>query len=576
MVLGSRSWSSIAAARPALIGPFTCSFVHPFLFRLSCAAETFKCGHHRLAFEMIRHGRTKGLLRSNNLADVDFWAKSVDIEFHNVEVRPVELKGSGIIAKQDLVGGDGQALVVVPRELVLSLESIETRAKSDEKLRELLAAIGDFGRTTRGAILAFLLQQSTYVALHETSEFSKDVGVYTEWANYNRFLPLNILPTSWPTTSLLDGTTLKPALEAKMKSLRRDFDTFRKATMSISWCAKHWWGRDGTASSHDILRIAGLSVEDDAQDDPEADESNGQGLLTFDDWLQVDFLYRSRGLEFPGIGDCLVPCIDMVNHQQSAPTLRDGPLLPADGATAYYECNNDGNAVLVLRDGAKLNAGDEVTISYGDSKGACEMLFSYGFIPDDYDSDAKVMFLDLEIPDDDPLAKAKMYKSKAAPGFRISSVAHELRTGDDAPANKDAIEWEGDFVWCCVVNEEDGLEFKVLQSTDGEQELRIFWKGEEIEDVDAALKENLTNDELWPLFQLRAVVFMQSRIEAQLEVLRLPVSHDARLGELDHIAEKYILLLRKLEQELLEKADQLFEQRVRFESRSWLISANAS
>ena len=56
------------------------------------------------------------------------------------------------------------------------------------------------------------------------------------------------------------------------------------------------------------------------------------------------------------------------------------------------------------------------------------------------------MFLDLDIPDDDPLRPAKIYVSKVAPGFRIFE-----KDGN--------IEWESDFVWLVVVNEEDGLDF---------------------------------------------------------------------------------------------------------------------
>lgn len=524
---------------------------------------------------MIRHGRKEGPLRSSNPTSVNFWAKSVGVEFHQVEIGPVASKGSGIIATQDLTSEDGKALLVVPRDLVLSLESIERRAKSDEKLRELLEALGDFGRTTRGAILAFLLQQSTYLTLQATSDSSKDVGIYTEWANYNRFLPLNILPTSWPSSSLLDGTTLKPALEAKMKSLRREFDIFKKATSSISWCAKHWWGRERSVTSSDDLRIAGLSLSDVGGEDSANDrDASDEELLNFDDWLQVDFLYRSRGLEFPGIGDCLVPCIDMVNHQESMPAAKDTPLDATNCATAYYECNGEGDAVLLLRDGAKLSAGDEVTISYGDTKGACEMLFSYGFIPDNYGTDAKIVFLDLDIPDDDPLAKAKMYKCDAAPGFRIATVEKEEPAETDDVSDRDDVDWDGDFVWCCVVNEEDGLDFKVLQSNDGSQELKVFWRDEEIDNVDASLKERLEKDELFPVFQLRAVVFMQMRLEAQLEAIRRPVNQSVGSQMLDETSESYVGLLRKLEQELLKKGGRMLERRVSLRSYVSLTRAN--
>lgn len=58
-------------------------------------------------------------------------------------------------------------------------------------------------------------------------------------------------------------------------------------------------------------------------------------------------------------------------------------------------------------------------------------------------SSAHVMFLNLDIPDDDPLRPAKIYVCNIAPGFRLTQTA-------------DTVEWEGDFVWLVVVNEEDG------------------------------------------------------------------------------------------------------------------------
>jgi len=79
---------------------------------------------------------------------------------------------------------------------------------------------------------------------------------------------------------------------------------------------------------------------------------------------------------------------------------------------------------------------------YGDDKGACENIFSYGFLEDTMAS-AKVVFLNLDIPDDDPLRPAKIYVCNTAPGFRLVD-------------KDDKIEWESDFVWLVVVNEEDG------------------------------------------------------------------------------------------------------------------------
>jgi hypothetical protein len=100
--------------------------------------------------------------------------------------------------------------------------------------------------------------------------------------------------------------------------------------------------------------------------------------------------------------------------------------------------------LLAIQFGADLPAAYDSadTASYGDDKGACENIFSYGFLEDSMAS-ANVVFLDLDIPDDDPLRPAKIYVCNAAPGVRLVD-------------KKDNIEWESDFVWLVVVNEEDG------------------------------------------------------------------------------------------------------------------------
>jgi len=73
--------------------------------------------------------------------------------------------------------------------------------------------------------------------------------------------------------------------------------------------------------------------------------------LTLDDWMRVDAMYRSRALEFPGVGDAMVPCIDMANHASG------------DATAALYEVDGDGNAILLLRDGKQIPTNGEITIT---------------------------------------------------------------------------------------------------------------------------------------------------------------------------------------------------------------------
>jgi len=195
-------------------------------------------------------------------------------------------------------------------------------------------------QTARGAILVFLLHQATITCPFITESLGMRTQ-FTEYATvsvaithsrsklnvlrYLKFLPEELLPTFWfeAERELLTGTSLKPAVEAKLRSLEREYENLRSATERIPWCSKYWWDGEGGVD----------------------------GLLSFDDWLQVDTMYRSRALEFPGIGDSMMPCIDMANHAAD------------DETAALYETDGQGNGVLLLRDGLNIKEGDEVTIT---------------------------------------------------------------------------------------------------------------------------------------------------------------------------------------------------------------------
>ena len=297
------------------------------------------------------------------------------------------------------------------------------------------------------------------------------IGTSNPWTEYVKFMPAEIpLPTFWNETerNSLSGTSLKAALEAKLRSLDREFSNLRVATEPIEWC-RYWWDAD-------------------------------IGRLSLEDWKTVDAIYRSRALDLPGIGHAMVPYIDMANHASG------------DETVALYETDTNGNAVLLLRDGKNIESGEEITITYGDEKGACEMVFSYGFLEPDLNDDdelsmlcAREIFLDIEISEDDPLKLAKMAAFDAPPGFHLFD-------------RHDSIEWGGLFVWLLCVNEEDGLEFRVLQRTDGEKELKVYWQCEEIHGIQA-LEQCLEKDPLWDIFKLRAVAIILDRIQDQINRL---------------------------------------------------------
>ena len=105
------------------------------------------------------------------------WAKLNDVRFNGVEVKQLKTedgidKGSAVIATEsreprDIVSTpeDVEALTLmrIPPDIVLSLERVETYAKSDKYLREVLDGIGGFGMVSERNLICWFLKQCLYI-----------------------------------------------------------------------------------------------------------------------------------------------------------------------------------------------------------------------------------------------------------------------------------------------------------------------------------------------------------------------------------------------------------------------------
>ncbi|WPH02550.1 SET domain-containing protein [Acrodontium crateriforme] len=459
---------------------------------------------------LIRRGKDEGWLTLSSDAFAT-WASLYAVDFKHVKPGIIPGRGGALVATEDLPGSDAiKALMTVPKDIILSMERVHEHAKVDQDFREVLESLGDFGRnnllghrTPRGAILTFILMQASMSCPH----LPERVGVHSPFSDYVKSLHLEMLPTFWTPSELqlLVGTTLAPAISSKLKSLHREYELLCELAADTRW-----------------FRLV-------------------QDHLDFDDWLQVDAMYRSRALDFPEIGHCVVPCIDLANHSAG------------ERSTALYEKDQNDDAVLLFCPGKNVKAGDEVTITYGDEKGACEMLFSYGFL-EDYRESAEMIFLSLTIPDTDSMRQAKLNFADCAPGFKL------IDTGDGE------IDWKGEYIWLLCVNEEDGLEFKVARTVDGSgEEIHVFFKDQEIRGGAAELYSLLGKSELWDVYRLRAIAILQSRVFDQLQVLFS--SQEATEATLhgqgtDVRGQPFeqAMKLRQLEFELLERAYEDFEK----------------
>ncbi|KKY21436.1 putative set domain protein [Phaeomoniella chlamydospora] len=422
--------------------------------------------------------------------------------------------------------------------------------------------------TPRFCILVFLLLQQTHLT-NPTVGVTHPLTVYV-----SSLLPTTVpLPTFYlfSEREILYGTSLEDALSQKLSSLEQEFETLREATESMDWCRRIWWDPVETNSD-----ASGNVIS-------QGPSMRGNDGLRFSDWLHLDSLYRSRALDLPGTGHAMVPCVDMANHASG------------DETSALYETDKDGNAVLQFipyrrhRNSASdsiptenittkegtweartVKRDQEITISYGDEKGASEMLYSYGFLEEGM-TGARQLFLDLDMMEDDPLAIVKKRVCDCAPGVRLferkgkgskitglmgmaqDDFSHEetkitterednslLPTTDpkQGPSSSDfdslpEISWESPYLLWTALNEEDGLNFTVtrppLTSSSSEPPeppaLHVLWQNEPLPDPSILPTTLLPRSPKYPVFLLRAELLLLNRINNQLS--RLEGSEEA-------------------------------------------------
>ena len=74
------------------------------------------------------------------------WTQLNNVEFNGVKITPLQgNRGSGLVTTADR-STDNPLLITVANDLVLTLENVWVYAKSDNHLRQVLEATGDYSR----------------------------------------------------------------------------------------------------------------------------------------------------------------------------------------------------------------------------------------------------------------------------------------------------------------------------------------------------------------------------------------------------------------------------------------------
>ncbi|KAK7964922.1 hypothetical protein PG988_009926 [Apiospora saccharicola] len=423
------------------------------------------------------------------LHDLSAWCALNDVKFRNVKIEEVEGRGYGLVADADLSPSGADAMLEIPHDLVLSAQAVEDYAKIDQNFRGLLEKAGR--QSHRADILLYLLMQM----ILSSPGFPDIKGVISPWTQYVGLLPSQIpVPTTWSDAERahLQGTSLESAVSAKLFALTKEFDAIKAKSDDLRFWYDNVWA-DERVTSHD--------------------------------WVLLDAIYRSRSLELPSSGESMLPCLDLVNHSAQA--------------TARFEEVSQDQVTLVLRDGLSISKGQEVTLDYGQGKSAAEMLFSYGFI--DPNCQAGKLVVPLEPMEDDPLAKAKMHIFKSPPAIQVTDRE------DGIP------EWSAPFAYLMCLNEEDGLNFAVVQETDGSRDLKLYWQEEDATARVNELGSLIKDHELCKIFELRVVTVVSECLQEQLEKLKIPVNSSKYPGPTREDIVRTATHLREVEKDLLER-----------------------
>ncbi|KAH8893416.1 SET domain-containing protein [Thozetella sp. PMI_491] len=392
------------------------------------------------------------------------WSLLNDITFVDVKVADTPGQGYGLLCERNLTTENGT--YDIPTLITVPRDMV-LNAESVEQYakedRNFRQLLDAAGHKSARGDILLFLLVQLLLASGAAS-----AGVSNPWTEYIKFLPSSIpLPTLWSEEerALLQGTSLEAALAAKLRALNTEFDDLQEITEEMPFWSEVLWEK---------------------------------GSVSLRDWIYLDALYRSRVLELPRFGDAMVPCIDMVNH--------------SGRPRAYYEVNEKDEVALLLQPSVKLSAGDEVTISYGQGKSPAEMLFSYGFL--ETESPTATAVFPLEPFSDDPLARAKLVAFSKPPQVSVSW-------------NGDRLSWTSSFAYLMCVNEEDGLDFKVLQDNDGSRQLRVFWQEEDVTDRAGDFENVIQERDFRVLLRLRVVTAVQECLLAHVESMQVSAQLNA-------------------------------------------------
>lgn len=444
----------------------------------------------------------KSFNRLEKLDALKSWASDNKIELNNCEIKIGDSDGAGLYATADITEDNASVpFVKVPLNSVLMRRSIFALAKGNEFFRNLLFRKAD---GTKIATEEFHLDDGNADLSADTNsnEFyntfplsNKDIlvrffifeiltsrrgGPKDLWTTWVESLPPMRemkLPFSWERDDIqeLYGSSIYEAVLSKLEFLKYRYNRLFEDKKLREEIAEYV--QSGPSPQ--------INLEADLE-------------LTFQDWLLIESWICSRSLEVldrplpdvkeaspDGLRTGLVPVVDLCNHEEVE-------------WNAKYDFDLSTGAVTLIPI-KEIKKGDQIYITYGEEKGAGEMLFTYGFIPDGNPlGHAKVAsfvvppVIDEDVDEKEPIvdeddatmvirAKNKMFGTRTRL-FRVSQFE---------PSKP--VEWKSDYISFLALPAE-AFTFDNSNSEDDSKPTSILFHGTAIDlgDVSGSLESVLT------------------------------------------------------------------------------------
>jgi hypothetical protein len=127
---------------PSMLSVRTAVFVsHHLQYSTTQSGELF------LIAMLIRQGKAEGWLQADTVT-IRAWLRHNGVKFCAIEPKIIDGRGTALVASEDLQSSSltSQEILTIPKEMVLSIETVHSHSLFDQDLKQVLESLGDWGR----------------------------------------------------------------------------------------------------------------------------------------------------------------------------------------------------------------------------------------------------------------------------------------------------------------------------------------------------------------------------------------------------------------------------------------------